>query len=289
MSFNQKTIKISTVQLNTVLGDIDRNLEKHYQYIEQAIDEKSDVIVFPELSLTGYSLKDAVSDVALPSNDKKYDELKKLSRHISIIVGAVELDTSFKIFNSGYFFENGGLLAKHRKVYLPAYGLFEEDRYFSAGQRFRAFDSKLGRFGLLICEDMWHPTSGIILAQDGATLLFVTAAGVARGVGTDSKPENVATWEALNKSLAIYSTSYIIFSNRVGLEDGLSFWGGSEIVDPSGHRNEKAPYFDEHIFHADINMLKLKHARINTTLLGDERLDIVIEEFSRLKKMQKEY
>ncbi|HES59195.1 MAG TPA: hypothetical protein ENO18_02080, partial [Caldithrix sp.] len=169
------------------------------------------------------------------------------------------------------------------------YGLFEEKRYFSAGNRFRAFNSKFGRFGMLICEDMWHPTSGVILAQDGASIIFVGAAGIARGINDDIKPENVRVWEAINRSLAISTTSYLVFANRIGTEDGLMFWGGSEIIDPSGNTVAKAGYHKEAHLTASIDMLKLKHARINTTLLGDEKIDIVIDELTRIKQMRKEY
>lgn len=287
-SAHQK-MKIAVVQMNTILGDIDKNLARHYPLIEQAIEQKSDLIFFPELSLTGYSLKDAVYDVAIPSNDAKLDKLKKLSKHINIIVGAVELSERFEIFNSLYFYEDGELLFKHRKVYLPTYGLFEEKRYFSAGSRYRAFDSRLGRFGLLICEDMWHSTSGIILAQDGASVLFVGAAGVARGVDTQPEPENVRVWETLNRALAINTTSYVVFANSVGVEDGLMFWGGSEVIDPHGHRLSKAKYFEEDMITAEIDMLKLKHARINTTLLSDENLPLIIDELTRIREAKKEY
>jgi len=282
-------IKISVAQTNSVLGDLEKDLDKHYEIIERAIEEKCDIVFFPELSLTGYSLKDAVSEVAIPDDDYKLDKIKQLSKNITIIVGMVELDERFEIFNTQLFFEDGILKSKHRKVYLPTYGLFEEERYFSSGNRFRAFDSNFGRFGLLICEDMWHPTSGVILAQDGASILFVASAGVARGMGLDSKPENVHVWEALNRSLAISTTTYMVFANRVGVEDGLMFWGGSEVVDPSGITVQKAKYFKEEQLIVHLDMLKLKHARINTTLISDEKLDVVLEELSRIKVERKEY
>ncbi len=277
------------MQTNAVMADIDKNIARHIEEIEKAITKKSDIILFPELSVTGYSLKDAVYDVALTDDDSKLDPIKKLSEKISIIFGIAELDKRFEIYNTLLFFEEGKKKAKHRKVYLPNYGLFEEKRYFSSGNRFRAFDSKFGRFGMMICEDMWHPTSGVILAQDGASVIFVAAAGIARGIDDNIKPENVRVWEAINRSLAISTTSYLVFANRIGVEDGLMFWGGSEIIDPSGNTVAKAGYHEEEHISADIDMLKLKHARINTTLLGDEKINIVIEELTRIKQMRKEY
>ena len=285
----KQKIKIALAQVDTVLGNMEKNLNTHKQLIRKAIEEKCDLIIFPELSLSGYSLKDAVYDVALFDDDPKLDPLKELSKNISIIVGTVELSRRYEIYNTLFFYEAGKLLAKHRKVYLPTYGLFEEKRYFSSGNRFRAFDSELGRFGLLVCEDVWHPTSGMILAQDGASVIFVSAAGIARGFDTESLPKNIQDWESLNRSLAIFTTSYVVFSNRVGVEDGLMFWGGSEIYDPHGRRIAKAPYFKTHFQTAEIDMLKLKHSRINTTLLSDEKLTVVIEELSRIHAGRKNY
>lgn len=285
----RRKIKIAAAQINCRLADIEANLQKHYALIEEAISQKCNLIQFPELSLTGYSLKDAVFDTALMDSDAKWDKLKELSKHISIAVGGVELNKRFEIYNTLFYFEDGALLSKHRKVYLPTYGLFEEKRYFSAGNRFRAFDTKWGRMGLLICEDMWHPTSGVILAQDGASILLVSSAGISRGMASESRPENVQDWEALNRSLSIQTTSYMTFANRVGVEDGLTFWGGSELIDPYGRRLGKADYFKEVLLVGEIDFLKLKHARINTTLLSDEKLTVVIDELNRIQADRKNY
>ncbi len=284
-----RKLKIAIAQTDAVLADISANLEKHYAHIEQAIDQKCAIIQFPELSLTGYSLKDAVFNVALSDDDQKLNKIKELSKHISIIVGGVELSKRYELYNSLFYFENGSLHSKHRKVYLPTYGLFEEKRYFSAGNRFRAFDSKWGRMGMLICEDMWHATSGMILAQDGASILFVSSAGVTRGIDEYPRPANIRDWEALNHALALQTTSYMAFSNRVGVEDGLMFWGGSEINDPDGRRVLKANYHQEELVFAEIDLLKLKHARINTTLLSDEKLTLVIDELNRIREDRKDY
>lgn len=284
-----KKIKIALAQIGSKLADINYNLETHLKYIERAISEKADCILFPELSLTGYSLKDAVYDVAISFDDKILAPLYQASKDISICFGMVELTDTFEAKNSSLFLEGGNLLARHRKVYLPTYGVFEEKRYFTAGNRFRAFNSKFGRFGMLICEDMWHPTSTMILALDGASAIFANSAGLLRGVQSLTKPENIQVWENLNRTSAHVFTSYLIFCNRVGVEDGLMFWGGSEIIDPHGKEVIKAPYFEEALITAEIDWLKIKHARIHTTILSDEQLDLVTEEFQRLAKSAKEY
>ena len=282
-------LKIAIAQISSKLANIDANLDKHLSYIEKAKEEKVDIIIFPELSLTGYSVKDAVYDVAMTCDDERLQNLYQASEKISICVGMVELTDNFEAKNTNLFLENGKMIARHRKVYLPTYGVYEEKRYFTPGNRFRAFDSQFGRFGMLICEDLWHPSSTSILTLDGALAIFVNSAGILRGVHEKDKPENIQIWENLNRTSAHLFTSYLIFCNRVGSEDGLMFWGGSEIVDPHGKLIVKAPYFEEDLIIAEIDWLKLKHARIHTTYLSDERLDIVTEELQRIAKAAKEY
>jgi len=282
-------LKIAIAQISSKLADVDANLDKHLSYIEKAKQEKADIIIFPELSLTGYSVKDAVYDVAMTVNDDRLQNLYQASEKISICLGMVELTDNFEAKNTNLFLEKGKIVARHRKVYLPTYGVYEEKRYFTPGNRFRAFDSEFGRFGMLICEDLWHPSSTSILALDGALVVFVNSAGILRGVHERDKPENIQIWENLNRTSAHLFTSYLIFCNRVGTEDGLMFWGGSEIVDPHGKLVVKAPYFKEELIIAEIDWLKLKHARIHTTYLNDERLDIVTEELQRIEKAAKEY
>ncbi len=282
-------IKIALAQISCRLGGFEENLQKHLSYIEQAREGGADIILFPELSLTGYSLKDAVFDVAMPVNDHRLKPIYKASENITVILGMVELTGRFEAKNTNLFLDKGKLVFRHRKVYLPTYGVFEEKRYFTPGNRFRAFDSRHGRFGMLICEDMWHPSSTMILALDGALVIFVNSAGLLRGVLGESKPENIQFWENLNRTSAHIFTSYFVFCNRVGVEDGLIFWGGSEIIDPMGKTVIKAPYYEESLVIAEIDSLKLKHARLHTTLLSDERMDIVTEELERITDSTKDY
>ncbi len=281
--------KISIAQIDCVLGEIDPNLEKHYKAIEQAIAAGSDLIVFPELSLTGYFLKDAVFQVALHDSDAKLNRLRELSKHIGIAVGLVELSDKYEFFNSQFLFYGGELIAKHRKVYLPTYSLFEEKRYFSEGTRMRAFDTPFGKIGMLICEDQWHPTSALIQAHDGAQVIIVSAAGVARGATQEAKPQNVVVWETLNRAIAVFTTSYIVFVNRVGVEDGVMFWGGSEVIHPGGYGLQQAEYFKEETLQVEIDLLALKHARVNTQLLKEEKFDVLLHEFARLAEQKREY
>jgi predicted amidohydrolase len=282
-------LKISLAQISSRLGDMPSNIEKHLIYIDKAIEEGSDLVMFPELSLTGYSLKDAVFDVAITARDKILQPLLDKSHKIAIICGIVELTESYEAKNTNLFIKDGKIISSHRKVYLPTYGVFEEKRYFTPGNRFRAFDTDLGRLGMLICEDIWHPSSTMILALDGALAIFVNSAGLLRGVQGQEKPENIQNWENLIRTSANVYTSYFVFCNKVGVEDGLIFWGGSEIVDPQSHTVVKAQYYEETLVSAEIDWLKLKHARLHSTMLSDVRIDLVTQELSRIAKSASEY
>ena len=285
----KQKLRIALAQIKPALGDLQANISKHLEYIDKAVREKADIVLFPELSLTGYSLKDAVVDVAMKHDDPQLEPLYQASKNISICLGLVELTDDFEAKNTNLFLEDGKLVARHRKVYLPTYGVYEEKRYFTPGNRFRAFDSAHGRFGMLICEDMWHTSSMGILAMDGALIVFANSAGILKGAQAQDKPDNIQIWENLNKTSAHLFTSYLVFCNRVGSEDGLMFWGGSEIINPHGKVVVKAPYFEEALVAADIDWLDLKNARIHATYLSDERLDIVGEELQRISKRAKEY
>jgi len=289
MKKQKRIIKIAIGQINPTLGNLDKNILKHCSFVQKAIEKDADIIVFPELSLSGYSLKDATYDVAITPDDERLKPLLELSKKIAIVFGCVEIGDRFELYNSLFYLENGSVTGRHRKVYLPTYGVFEEDRYFSSGSRFKVLQTNLAPFGLLICEDVWHPTSGLLLALDGAAILIVSANGLTRGLNGSEKPENIHAWEMLIRSLAITTTSYIIFANRAGVEDGLVFWGGSELVRPGGQTVAKAAYFDEEILYNEIDLFKLKHARLNATLLSDEKIPVLIDELKRIHEKNKSY
>jgi len=289
MIFKKRKVRIAFAQIAPYLADVDRNLDKHIEYVDKAIAGKADMVLFPELSLSGYSLKDATPEVVLSQDDDRLKPLLEKSKKITIICGGVELSDDFEIFNTQWCFEDGRILNKHRKVYLPTYGVFEEERYFSSGNRFRAFESKLLPMGVMVCEDLWHPASGLILALDGAWLLVVPAAGLTRGLRGEKKPQNVHAWDTLASAMAITTTSYVAFINRVGSEDGLVFWGGSQLVGPDGEVVGRAKYYDEQLFSVEMDLHKLRHARVNSTMLSDEKLPVLIEEFQRIHKKRLDY
>jgi omega-amidase len=203
------------------------NLDFHLNCINE-ID--ADLIIFPELSLSGYMLQDKLYEDAW-SIDELYS-LIKASKKIDIIAG-LALRESGKIYNSAIYLSSGKVSHIHHKVHLPNYGMFEEARYFSNGDQIDGFESKFGKVAMVVCEDLWHGSTITKLSESGAKFIYVVAASPARGFET-ARLKIEDEWNNILKSTAMICSSYVIFVNRVGFEDGLGFWGGSKIVDPHG-------------------------------------------------------
>ena len=275
---------VTIAQIEPTLGNVAHNLELHRREIDAAIAARADVVVFPELSLTGYFLKDQTAEVALPLDSGPLEELAALSRRISIVVGFVERARDGRLYNSLAFFEDGELLDVHRKVHLVTYGMFEESRDFAQGERFRAFESKHGRIGLLICEDMWHVGSSWLHFLSGVDTILVASASPGRGV-TESEPvlRSIRVWNTLQDALAILFQTWIVYVNRVGSEDGIVFAGGSRVVDPFGRETAALPALDPGRLEARIRGDVLRRARVATPLRRDEKPWIVARELARLQ------
>ena len=143
-----------------------------------AAAEGVDLLVFPEASLTGYYLQDLTDDVAMPGRAAACATWRRPRRHsIDLCVGFIEEDTRYVHYISQAYFSGGALVHLHRKVYLPTYGMFDDMRYVGVGRSIRAFDTRFGRLGMLICEDFWHISSPYLLWQDGADTLLLVSAG----------------------------------------------------------------------------------------------------------------
>lgn len=280
------TFKVGLYQYKPVLGNIEDNLKQQLQAIENAKSQNIDLIIFPELSLTGYFLKDLVADVALNTKDgSPLKVLEKVSKEqgIDIVTGFVEVDSRYTYYNSAAYISSGEIKHIHRKVYLPTYGLFDEQRYFGAGDQIRAFDTRFGRMSILICEDVWHPSSGLIASQDGADFFIIPSCSPGRDVATSSTELGSAdSWHRLCQSYAEFFVAYVLYCNRTGFEDGVNFWGGSKILGPDGSTLAAAPMFDEHLLAFDVDTNMLKRQRIRLPLLRDERLDLIQHELSRI-------
>ncbi len=277
---------VSVAQISPVLGDVEANMAKHREAIWNAVEAGVDLLVFPELSLTGYRLKDTVPDVARSRGATELQEFAGLSKTLSMVVGFVEESSDHHFFNSAAYFEGGRLLAVHRKVYLPTYGMFDEQRYFARGRMIRAFQTRFGRMAMLLCEDMLHPTAPVVAGLDGATTLIVPSASPSRGVVGETDDEldaNGRHWETYNRTMARSLGCFVVHANRTGVEDGITFWGGSEIVGPSGESLAKAEYFEDGTASAVLADDTLRRRRIKNPALADEDADLVINELCRIR------
>jgi NAD+ synthase (glutamine-hydrolysing) len=278
------TLKLALAQINTKLGDVDANLEKHLNLIGDAVARGSGLILFPELSLTGYTLQDIASTVAHhpTADDPIFKRLLEASHEIDIVVGFVDEDERHRFYIADAYLSQGKVLHVHHKVYLPTYGLFDEGRFFAWGDSIRAFDTRFGRVGMLICEDFWHISPPYLLWLDGADILLLTSASPGRGLNDDDRLESARWVDHTNKAYANLFTSFVAHSNRVGFEDGLNFWGGSNVYDPNGTLLAQSPYHEEALTIAELDLNQLHRTRSRLPLLRDERTALVERELGRI-------
>jgi len=273
---------IRLAQTDATLGNLGANLETHVAEIELAIGEGVDVIVFPELSLSGYFLKDQTAEVALALDAPELEALCKHSQHISIIVGFVERSGDGRVYNSLALLEDGEVRHVHRKVHLVTYGMFEESRDLAAGDRFEVFASKHGRFGFLICEDLWHVDGAYLYFLDGADAIVVASASPGRGVTAGSPGlESSETCNKLQDALALFFRTWVLMVNRVGWEDGIVFGGASRAVDPFGCETGAPLGLDPDRLDVRVTSDALDRARIQTPLRRDEKPWILTHALAR--------
>ena len=278
------SFKISVVQFGPVIGDMEKNLKRHIEYIEEAVEAGSSLIVFPELSLTGYSLFDLTSQMAITPDNPILEPLMEKSEKISICIGGVEQSEDYFIYNSSFFLEAGEVINITRKVYPPTYGAFDEKRFFAQGRRVKSFNSRLGRFGTLICNDSRHPGLVYVQAMDGCRFLIVQAAVPARGFPAEDKPAPIKRFETGNRHYATVFGMYVIFCNLAGYEDGLLFGGNSMVIAPGGTIIEEAPLFEETMITAEISEDEVRKYRFIDPILGEEDINIVLDELKRIKR-----
>ena len=280
----ESRVRVALAQIDPALGDLERNLAIHLDQLAQARQAGADVVVFPELSLTGYYLRDMVPDVARSLDAPELRHIVDAAGDMTVVFGFVEEDRHHRFYNSAALVEDGAIRHVHRKVYLPTYGLFDEQRYFAAGHRVEACESRrLGRVGVIVCEDFWHLSVATILQADDVDWLICIANSPARGV---AQPEvrTATTYRHIAQTYAQLLGSAVVLCNRAGVEEGLCFWGGSLVAGPTGDVLAVAPPLDASLTLVDVDRGDLRRARIGTPLARDERLLLTVEELTRIKR-----
>jgi predicted amidohydrolase len=278
-------LRIALAQLAPRLGVLDDNLAAHRRGLASARSGGAGLVVFPELGLTGYQLQDLAAEVAMRVDDPRLLSLAEETAGMSAVVSFVEEADDHRLFISAALLEDGEVRFVHRKLFLPTYGLFDERRFFAAGDRLRAVDSRIGvRLGVAVCEDFWHLAVPETLALDGAQILINVSSSPGRdlaaihevGLGT------AASWRTLMRTYAQLTTSFVVFCNRVGMDETISFWGGSEVISPTGEALFTAPLFDEGLHFVDIELGDVRRERIGLPLLRDERPELHLRELRRI-------
>ena len=277
-------ITIGLAQIYPKLGDLEHNLALHLEYIERARSQGVDLLIFPELSLTGYQVQDLVPEVAMraDASDSVFAALLDASHDIDIVFGFAHEDARNRFYIANAYLAGGAALHIHHKLYLPTYAMFDESRYFAQGNSVRAFDTRFGRVGMLICEDFWHVSPPYLLWLDGADMLILNSASPSRGINESDRLSGTRWVEHVNQAYGSMFTSYILHCNRVGYEDGKNFWGGSSVVDPDGEFMTSGHYFDEALVTQEIDLNQLHRTRARLPLLRDERPGLVRRELGRI-------
>ena len=282
-------LRVALGQIAPRLGALEANFERHREWIARAREQSADLLVFPELGLTGYLLQDLNSEVAMPRDDARLLSLARETRGMSVIVGFVERSPDEQLYIAAALIEDGEIGHVYRKSYLPNYGLFDERRFFGTGSQLRAVDSRRGvRLGLCICEDFWHLPVPYLLALDGAQILVNISSSPGRDVALvhEGGLGTANSWRTLMRAYAQLTTSFVVFVNRVGVEETVTFWGGSQVIGPDGEIIFGAPLIDEGLHVVEIDMDAVRRERTALPLLRDERPDFVARQLERLMREQ---
>jgi len=214
---------------------------KNIQKIKQEIAKyhNSDLLIFPELSLNGYGLKDGVFD-----NYFQKSEILDLVKDVrqDIILSCAFLDNN-KIYNSALYISKSKILHVHHKNYLPNYTLFQEARFFSKGKKLSSFDTMFGKMMIVICEDLWSSKTIHRISKQSPDVVVVVSASPSRNF--DEKLLIQEQWDSILKTTSLLSRAYCLFVNRVGFEDGLGFWGGSKVILPNSTTLKECKLFKE--------------------------------------------
>ncbi len=274
-------MRITLAQAASVLGDLDANLARASEIVALAGRERSDLVVFPELFLTGYALGRVDEDVSMSADDPRLAQLSAAVPQTDVLIGLYEDGLGVHNYNSAAYYGPRGLVHTHRKLYLPTYDVFEERKHFSPGQSMRAFDTAHGRMATLVCNDAWQPHLVFLAVQDGARVLFVpTNSAQSR---FPERYDSMTYWRDITVFYARMYQCYVVFCNRVGDEgENLRFWGGSHVVDPWGEVVCELPEDDEAIVTTEINLANVRKRRREVPLVREARLGLLAREAMRL-------
>ncbi|HEX7390849.1 MAG TPA: nitrilase-related carbon-nitrogen hydrolase [Acidiphilium sp.] len=276
-----RCLKAAVAQIATTPGDLQANFRKHLDMIAAARSASVDVLLFPELSLSGHSPKENLLEIALHRDDPMLAELADATGDMYVVAGFVEESEGAQFYNAAAAMRSGRVEHVHRKINLATYGRLEDGKHFGSGQIVDTFQlAPSWRAGILICADMWNPALAYLAAIGGATILLGPISSGLEAVGTEF--DNPGGWDINTRFNALTYGMPVLIANRVGIEDGLTFWGGSRIVDPFGSPLAIATGMTEQLVTAELDYDVLRKARYLLPTVRDSNRALVHREIDRL-------
>jgi predicted amidohydrolase len=268
----KEEFKIALSQISCKRGDKTANIKKMENNVKKAKKRGADMVIFPELALTGYTVRDELYELAETIPGKSTETLEKLAKQtrMYIIFGMPELSekTQATIYNSAVCVGPEGYVGKYRKMHLPTHSIFEEKRYFRPGYQVTTLETELGKIGLIICYDIYFPELCRLNRLKGSQLIVCISA---------SPAIRRSFFETLTLARAIENTAFLAYVNLVGVEDGLQFWGGSRLVSPSGRLIAKGKYDEEDFLMGEVNYADIKPVEIFVPTIKDLRPELFDE------------
>src|SRR6184192_2258935 len=279
--------RLAIAQIRPAKGEYAANVQRIGGVLAQLakLEPAVDLVVFPETATSGYFVEGGVRDVAVTAGtlfrDLSVQHEAAQAPPLDVAVGFYEVFQN-RFYNSCLYASFGNapprILHVHRKVFLPTYGVFDEERFVDRGREIRAFDTRWGRAAILICEDAWHSLAGTIAALEGAQLILVPSASPARGTGMDEEgtrlPASVVRWERILRGIADEHGVWVAFASLVGFEGGKGFPGGSVVVSPAGEIVVRGPLFEEAVLTYEVDFEEITSARAEAPLLADLEVNL---------------
>lgn len=278
-----RPLRVAVAQVESVLGDVGSNIAKHLEMIAQARSERVDVLLFPEMSLTGHSAGAQALQVALHREDPAIRTLAEASGPMTTAIGLIEETVAAQFHNSTLVVHDGAVAFIHRKINLATYGKLDDHKHFAAGRFVETFPIRdAWRSSVLICNDLWNPGLVHLAATHGATLLLAPISSALEAVGAEF--DNPGGWDLCVRFFSMVYGLPILMANRVGQEGDLSFWGGSGIFDAFGKPLARLDD-QEGLAIADLDYARVRQARYALPTVRDSNLDLIKREVDRLAEV----
>jgi predicted amidohydrolase len=272
-------LRVALAQVDAEPGDCAANIEKAKKLISEHRG-KTDLLVFPEYFITGYISGQDVYEHALRTDDDLFQGLVKFTDGIMVAITFIEETGAFNFYDSIAFITDGRIVGIHRKIYLVNYGVFEERRHFSVGPNHQSLNAGAFRIAPFICADAWNPALVHLAAADLAHIFIFSACSPTQGLG--SRLSTKESWHRMNEFYASMYGVYVLFVNRVGDDNGLTFWGGSQILDPFGKVIAQAKGDGEEVIEAEVKLAEVREARTVLHTVRDENLSFLNHRLERV-------